>query len=863
MRLIYAISLIIVSCCLCLEAVESRRYHAKTHAGMRSAVLVSPTTLHIYFGPGLRPDNFKDEGHLAFQIASEKDTAFHKNVHAKTVKVLSSGEDATYPAGYNGPKFKNYVIEAELDSKHALKPNTQYWAIVANTWLLAKNKAAAYITKEKADKDYTAQYGIREVTPLAANMIRVQCGAGIDLKNLKDPSAITISDASGVQMKPLAVYRKSNLDFYIPAGWPWQIRQRHELFLKLPITMVNGQSYVVNINANSEKPSTCGRSQAELMFDDKTAINYAIKNNHYGYLPDAERKYAYVGAWMGDGNAYDFASYMKSFSVRDAKTHKEVMQGKPTLRNKAVYQLNNGKLSPDPKSVKGKETVYKQDLSYEDVYQLDLSALSTPGTYYIAIEGLGRGFEFKIAKDVYAQPFEILMNGIYHQRSGCVLQAPHADVFRPASHRNMTQKTNLIRGKGGAGNPALPKHVIDGKKLDIYGGHYDAGDWEPRSHIDVAEQMFVLYEINSKAFTDGQLNIPENKNGIPDILDEGFWAFDLWNRLQDQEDGGVHNGTESIRDPLPNDRAHTDTLANYTFAKQSVSSYRFAAVSAQASIIWRSLGKTKDADRFLKNALRAFAWAEKNPGGNDRDVIAYASAVLLRATGDDKYKELFKKNCILSSNPNAAPNVYGKHDQIYAFFHYAKADKVDSDLKAKVIKSFENDFNYEAKWADTASYRYLRSPYAPNTWGTGGLPKWLIKPGMCMHLTEDKNVRAKCKQWIQLTSDFSLGCHPMGIVFSVGLGQRYVTTAWHHLQKMSPVDMIPGLQTEGAGGRHTAGPKKVSGGMGSWPGLSMYPYGAWPDLYKYSENASPGMNEGVVATQAKSAFAYGLLLAAE
>ena len=42
--------------------------------------------------------------------------------------------------------------------------------------------------------------------------------------------------------------------------------------------------------------------------------------------------------------------------------------------------------------------------------------------------------------------------------------------------------------------------------------------------------------------------------------------------------------------------------------------------------------------------------------------------------------------------------------------------------------------------------------------------------------------------------------------------------------------------------------------------MSLYPSGDWPDLYKYSEYASPGMNEGVVVNQAKTAFAYGLLL---
>ena len=134
---------------------------------------------------------------------------------------------------------------------------------------------------------------------------------------------------------------------------------------------------------------------------------------------------------------------------------------------------------------------------------------------------------------------------------------------------------------------------------------------------------------------------------------------------------------------------------------------------------------------------------------------------------------------------------------------------------------------------------------------------------MAMHLTQNESLKKDCRRWILLTNDFSLGCHPMNLVFTVGLGRRYVTTAFHHLQKDCPAGIIPGLQSEAAGGRFIAGQNPGRGGMGRWPGMSLFPPGPWPDLYKYSENASPGMNEGVTPTMAQTAFAYGIFVKGE
>lgn len=829
-------------------------YGVEQNSGLRAAEQISPNEIKLYIGPGFGDYKFKDRL-PAFQVVSATDKDFQKGIVAESVTIDSKEPDAEYPAGYNGPKFERHFLTMKLSGDKALKKGHKYWVRIVSTTVLAKNRAGSYIypagkiPKEKLQ----TKYGIREIYPLNQNIIHLITGPGIDLEQVKE---ITISSSEDSDfsngIKPVKVGRRSNLDFYVPQGWPWRFFQRHELFLILPKTIKEGKTYTIDLN--SSKPVAIGTSQAKIKFNSKKTQNLAIKVNQYGYLPDAE-KIAYLGMWMGDANAADF-SVAKKFEICDTKTGKTAFTGPVKLRRKATYKLENGKMVPDPKKVKGQETVYNQDLSYEDVYEMDFSTFNQPGRYFISIPGLGRSFPFKINKDIYSDAFKIQMNGLLHQRCGIELKEPYTKHYRAACHRNNTEYSTAPMKVGH--EKELVKYATDGKKFDLYGGHHDAGDWDPRSHIEVAEILFLLYELNPQAFYDGQLNIPENKNGIPDVLDEAWWALDLFNRLQD-EDGGVHCKVETNGDPLEFDMAETDRLREFAYRKEPGTTYRYAALAAQASSFWKKFGKNKVASDMLKRAEKAWNWAEKNGGDKEKDYNVFAAAMLLNATGDKKYDDAFKKYSIYSKNSSAPPFQWSKYDQGFGSFYYARNPKADLELKKKIISSFENLFEGWRKAAETTNYRYMRSPYAPNNWGAGGLPKYGVFPVMTMHLTENPEVKKSARQWMLYTNDFSLGCHPMNMAFSVGLGQRYVTSAWHHSQIHSPEGIIPGLQSEGPGGKFVCG-EKGSKSMGQWPGMSMYPAGMWPDLYKYSENASPGMNEGVAPTMAETVLSYGFFL---
>ena len=860
--------LIIMFCVAAICLLDSRNADAfgiESNSGLRFAERINPAQIRLVTGPGLNPVEAEKRIQV-FQVYSATDPDFKLGVSAQSVRITKTEKDIDNEF-WKGPNLQRFTLNVTLPENRPMKAEHRYWIHINSSWVIAKNRQAMWIVEpgSGAASDLDPRYGIRESYILTPSVLHIVTGPGLDCTRLYDTKNIAVTSLDDADFRepvhPVKIGRRSNLDAYLPIAWPWKFLQRHELFLVLDKAMKNGKSYSVDFNANKSSPLLCGTSKVSLTLDDNISINPAIKVNQCGYLPDADAKFAYLGMWMGDLNACDFSSCAMSFEVREALKHSVVLTGKPALRRKATYKLEQGKLSPDPKQVPGPETVYKQDLSYEDVYELDLTALKKEGEYYIVIPGMGRSLGFHIANDVYTGPFKTVMNGLFHQRSGIELKEPWTTHYSPAGHRNKTEYSTFRVGIEQDPFKNLPKLATDGIKHDLWGGHHDAGDWNPRSHLEVAEVLFLLYEMNQAAFSDGMLNIPENTNGIPDILDEAEWALGLWTRLQD-DDGGVHNGIESNGDPDDGVIAATDRLREFAFAKDAAGSYWFAAVAAQASTIWKGLGRDKEAAAYLEKAVRAWNWAEKNGGESEHDRHVFASAMLLRATHEKAYGDAFQTHSVYARNPASAPDVYSKYNQIFGSYYYAMCADADPKLKTAIAASFENDFNGWAAAAETTTYRVMHNPYSPNTWGTGGLPIGLIKPAMTMSLTKNSEVRRRCRHWITLTNDFSLGCDPMNLVFTVGLGQRYVTSAWHFYMLGTPEGIIPGLQSEGPGGAFIAGEMPKNGGMDGWPGMSLYPPGPWPDLYKYSEDASPGMNEGVTVNMVNTAFAYGLLMPA-
>ena len=391
------------------------------------------------------------------------------------------------------------------------------------------------------------------------------------------------------------------------------------------------------------------------------------------------------------------------------------------------------------------------------------------------------------------------------------------------------------------------------------GGHHDAGDYNPRSHIDVAQILMTAYEVAPAKFYDGQLNIPENNNGLPDILDEAFWSIRLWLDLQDK-DGGVRNGTESAGDPNFVQTVELDDKGDFAYAKDAQGSFIFAGVLAQAARLWKMHGKIKESDDFLVRARKAYAWAEKNqPKLSDAglfakvwlDPKAYAAAELFKTTGEAKFNKDYLECSVFAKNKNADIDKYCVYDQSRSAWAYAtskseSADQAVQDAAKKAIIKRADEF---IKACSTMSYKFYRHPWAPINWGTGAYHNTIDPVIWSWKLTGDN----KYKEWIIRSCDNTLGANPLNLCYITGLGSRPVYGSLHNSKYCHHGEVAPGMQVEGPVYKVDAYRVKET----SYPKLQEN----MAILQNYVDcHYAIILNEGVVHSQTQTMAVFGMLL---
>jgi len=810
--------------------------------GLRLVRRLDEKTLALVFGPSFATGPGGTAS--SYRVFGTDDPDYLQGRNPSSVSV-SSERDVATPAGWGGKVHQRRRVLLDLD--RPLRPGQRYWVQVLGVkgqpvtggrsagWAEEMDDAA------EASVASDTRLGVRSVELVTPSVLKVTVGDALDVTRLDaDPSAIVVTSvenpAYSVRRVASAVGRRSRGECFVTEGWPYGYLQVHELFVILDRPLTAGGTYRVDLNARI--PLTSGISTGAVTLDDRASVNPAIALNQVGFLPQATRKYAYFGAWMGSAGPLDPSAFATRFEVRDAATHEVVLAGTPSLRHRAG----------EP------ETKVKLDLSGANVWEMDLSALVKPGRYYVTIPGCGRSLPFRVGDDVYEVPFSVMMTGILHQRCGLEMKEPWSDFPRIACHRSGTYPTDLPPIGENIAWVELPKHVI-GEPMSLTGGHHDAGDYKPRSHLEIAELAFLAWELHPEAFGDGQLRIPESGNGVPDILDEGRWALELWMQLQ-MGDGGVRGGTESNGDPDQITPPDMDPTPEYTFAPDASATLRFAASAAQAAVIWRRLGRTDEAGRYAAAAERAWSWAAAHGGETLHDMSALAAVQLYRLTGQESYHAKFLEHSVFPKDANASLTVYESYDQRASSFYYAfSVPGADVEVKRRIVEAWRRQSADWMKWADTTAYRWCKHPNAPNVWGSGAHPMWMVDMIQSWALTKD----APTLDWVRLTCDWALGGNPMGTVFTTGLGQRSISAPLHIYSHTSAGGPIPGLQCQGPSAQK--GGSTPYSGMSSWIGAMLFPAGAWPELQTYSDvGMVPFMNEGTVVDQMRTAVVYSFLL---
>ena len=401
------------------------------------------------------------------------------------------------------------------------------------------------------------------------------------------------------------------------------------------------------------------------------------------------------------------------------------------------------------------------------------------------------------------------------------------------------------------------------KLISASGGHHDAGDYNPRSHIDVAQILMDAYEIAPKKFFDGQLNIPEKDNGIPDILDEALWALKLWIGLQD-EDGGVYNGTESDGDPNFFQTVELDPKGDFVFAKDCRGSLLFAGAMAHASRLLKAVGKTDMAADYLVRARRAYDWGVNHkPQTNDAKTfgayytapLAYAAAQLFHTTNEEAYHQAFLDNTPWRKKPKAKISADdNSYDMTLAAYAYAAVppSKADPAVHSDVVQAICEEADFYIKASNLAPYKFVRHPYAPINWGTGAYEHFLSVVWHAWAFT-DNTLKVKAyREAIIKTADNTLGCNPLNLSWITGLGSNSIHAPLHN-SRFNPTGFsVPGMQAQGPDDRG----KEYNYADTLFPKRDKT-----PPLYCFIDCIfAIGMDEGTVNHQAETMAAFGLLL---
>jgi len=250
--------------------------------------------------------------------------------------------------------------------------------------------------------------------------------------------------------------------------------------------------------------------------------------------------------------------------------------------------------------------------SGDNVQWADFSSVTTPGKDYRLLVDGEESFHFSIGARVY-QPLKIAsFNYFYQNRSGTPIEIPWAGEWQ------------WTHGPGHLSDADVGCINDCGYRLNVLGGWYDAGDhgkyvvnggisvW---TLLDLYERTRYLHG-NLDALGDGSLNIPESKNGVPDLLDEARWEIEFLLAMQvppgHENSGMVHH---KIHDSswTTLGRVPPETWKDrYLHAPTTAATLNLAANAAQCFRLWKEIDP-EFAERCRLGAIRAWNAAQKFP----------------------------------------------------------------------------------------------------------------------------------------------------------------------------------------------------------------------------------------------------------
>ena len=702
-----------------------------------------------------------------------------------------------------------------------------YRTFIILTFILACNLSASkFIDIKVVDRDYLMlhfQDGIVEFVDdgRGANAFRghhsessnskaVKFGKALDVENAADVNNWMINSANDPNfgetgVNPIAVHRKTkvngmSLGNWGTNDWNFDYTYEHFIYLKLPFSLEDQKTYTVEMQASLNSDSTVH----SITYDIFNCPSEAIHTNLVGYIGSVKTKSADLYHFLGDGGHRDYSDFVgNDVFIYNVDTQESQRVGTVSfwMKNKRETQHN---------------------LTGSDVWTVDFTGVSQPGTYRLAVQGVGCSEDFEIREDIYHDPFTLSVLGYFYMRIGQdnldmtpVPRRPlfiqdqdpsNCKIYVTSMHPYHSQWDSFASGDRWdqpakwaqfrlAGNPTNPKAI---------GGHSDALDWDRHlRHVYNIYDMCLAYILSDGALDDDDLRIAESGNGIPDILDEARNEVDFWLNLR--YNGGYSHG---LTNPDGNN-------ALYQAGNTAIAAWANALNSSMLAYCFEIAGLPDLNSTYLDSAVVAYNYASNLADpmlntleGDVRgvDFKMMAAAYLYNLTGDTQYEDVVKQESKVTG-PNSSVFVQNSYCQLWGVAAYLLTKRdvhypdLQNNMRAAIIaKAYSKETNF-------VKQRPSRRGYAgEEAWWQTAQP--MHRTIIAHAVTDSPSDKSKFLDALVMEADWGLGRNPLNMI--------QMTTATTELaDKRSVENCYTSGRDDGAPGLHP----------GHTPYLNVEPWG--------------------------------------
>jgi endoglucanase len=317
--------------------------------------------------------------------------------------------------------------------------------------------------------------------------------------------------------------------------------------------------------------------------------------------------------------------------------------------------------------------------------------------------------------------------------------------------------------------------------------------------------LLNLYELYPDAIPDGAANIPENGNGVADVLDEARWEMEWLLKMQipagkPQAGMAFHKLHDRVWSGLPlvpptefdNDLNHErDNDGRYVYEPTTQATLNLAATGAQCARIWAEIDP-EFASRCLDAADTAWVAARDNDevlagntpgsgGGNyddpdNRDEFFWAAAELFISTGEEQYADFLHQQV---DSHQLAPGIGGMWWGDTQALGMISLATVPNELPAEDVEYFRSLIIGEAHHfvgeIETGGYR-VPLAITDYVWGSNST---VLNHAIVMALANRFTGDMAYLNGVTESMDYLLGTNALAFSFVTGYGEAYAQHQHH------------------------------------------------------------------------------------